>query len=124
MTLDQKIREHRALDHVRTQPVAGDAWHQAGAAVLAVLDLHNEFRIYGECGHQHTETGNGVLDVENVGLTCEDGYEYSICRSCCSDGDSYQTEQCVDTHKHPCWPCPTHHVIATALDIDAAAVTR
>ena len=120
MTLDQKIRQW--IDRM---------WQGGGyvsptnsqAALLAVLDLHNEFRIYGECGHRHTEAGNDVLDVENVGLTCEDGYQYSICRSCCADGDSSQAEQCVDTHEHPCWTCPTHHAIASALGIDAAAVS-
>lgn len=130
MTLDQKIRDRldqtidTALEERNglTSLLPGTWTSNALQAVYAVLDLHNEFRIYDDCGHQHTEAGNGVLDVENVGLTCSEGYEYSICRSCCADGGAYQTEDCA-SHERPCWPCPTHHTIASALGIDLAAVT-
>jgi hypothetical protein len=78
------------------------------AALDSVKHLHREFRLYGECGHQHTEEGNGVISVENVGLTCQDGYEQSICRECCGDGGEYQSEECAANHEGLCWPCPTH----------------
>jgi hypothetical protein len=79
------------------------------ARLDAVQHLHREFRIYDECGHRHTEEGNGVISVENVGLTCPDGYRYSICRECCTCGSDYQTEECATNHQHACcWPCDTH----------------
>jgi len=122
VTLDQEIRQHKALARRVLFGVPPQDVILVQDAVRAVLDLHNEFRIYDDCGHTHTEAGNGVLDIENVGLTCKDGYEYSICRSCCADGGEYQTEVCA-SHERPCWPCPTHHAIATALGIDLSAVT-
>jgi hypothetical protein len=76
--------------------------------------LHSEYKIYDECGHNHrySEDGDlepGVIEVEDVGLTCEDGLQYVICRECCTHGGRQgQTVTCVDDHDHGvCWPCPT-----------------
>lgn len=99
----------------------------ARKVVIHVLGLHRAFRIFEECGHGHqfTENGrlpDGVLNVENVGLTCEDGYLYSICWCCCTEESGYQSEDCGTDHPHEgpeaCWPCPTIHAAAKALGVD------
>lgn len=105
----QIVRQMRRIDE-----------HKAEIASLtkrvdAVSHLHREFRLYGECGHHHTEEGNGVISVENVGLTCADGYERSICRECCTSGSDYQTEECAANHEHNCWPCRTHEAAVNAV---------
>jgi hypothetical protein len=84
----------------------------------AVLDLHSEFKIYDDCGHQHHVGDPGALSIENLGLTCEDGYEYSVCRECCTGGSGeYQTEDCVNHHDHEdSWRCVTVQAITTALE--------
>ena len=86
------------------------------AAVEAALRLHAEFRIYDECGHEHTQdevdAGTAVDAMEFV--TCEDGYVHSVCRACCTGGWS-QTEECASDHERPCWPCGTVEVISAAL---------
>jgi hypothetical protein len=79
----------------------------AESRIDAALALHSEFRIYGECDHQHNEDDPGVKSIENVGLTCEDGYEYSICRECCTSGSGYQSEDCAEHDRVFCWPCET-----------------
>jgi hypothetical protein len=77
------------------------------AQVKRIRDLHAEFKIYDECGHRHSEDDPGVIEIENVGLTCKDGYQYSVCRTCCRDGD-YQSLACVEHHDHTdCHPCHT-----------------
>jgi hypothetical protein len=83
------------------------------AAVKDVRDLHAEFKIYDDCGHHH-EPGDGVVDIEEVGLVCKDGYLYSICRECCTDGgQEYQTETCAAEHdtSRNCWPCTTRRAV-------------
>lgn len=87
-------------------------------------DVHGEIRIYKPCGHQHTPDDAGVSDIDDVGLVCVDGYEYSICHVCCTNGDG-QGEECADGHTD-CWPCRplrslahrlsvTHHRAAVAM---------
>jgi hypothetical protein len=101
---------------ITREQVAPDAY----AALRAVLDKHSEFKIYDECGHQHREGDPGVLSIENVGLTCEDGYEYSICRECCTGGSGeYQTEDCASHDHNRCWPCDTVQAITEALEESA-----
>ena len=90
---------------------------QLKARAEKVLALHQEFKIYDECGHDHRYLENGGLpegvhEIDEVGLTCSDGYMYSICSNCCTGGSQeWQTEVCADQHKHDgksqCWPCPT-----------------
>lgn len=84
-------------------------------ALLAVLRhvqaLHSEFRIYDECGHQHTETDVFVRDIADVGLVCEEGFMYSVCRHCCTDASGDQTEECASSHDHSRWLCPTRQAI-------------
>jgi hypothetical protein len=104
--------------------LAAEHEREVRAALQARIDkalaLHRETKIYDECGHKHKMADDytvpaGLHLIEEVGLTCEDGYQYSICRECCTD-DGYQTETCVDNHEHggsaACWPCPTHACLA------------
>lgn len=103
---------------------------QLKARAEKVLALHQEFKIYDECGHDHRYLENGGLpegvhEIDEVGLTCQDGYMYSICSNCCTGGSQeWQTEVCADQHKHDgksqCWPCPTR-VALTATEEPAAA---
>jgi hypothetical protein len=72
-------------------------------ALRAVVELHSEFRIYDECSHQHTDeevTAGTAFDVEDVGITCEEGYLYSVCKKCHTD-DGDVTEDTPDGE----WPC-------------------
>jgi hypothetical protein len=75
------------------------------ARVEKVIALHTEWRIYDECGHSHTdeEVARGEAhDIPEVGITCEEGYLYSVCRLChTDDGEARE-----DTDEGS-WPCPT-----------------
>ena len=88
---------------------------------IAADEVHAEFRIYKPCGHQHNPDDPGVVDIDDVGLVCADGYEYSICRACCAaDGDG-QTEECADGHDHDaCWPCRPLRSLAHRLSVTHA----
>lgn len=93
----------------------------AEEALSAVVALHGEFRIFDECGHEHTEEdvkAGRAFNVSEVGYVCEDGYRYSICRECCRDGD-YQTEDCATYHKHTADgpQCRTVHAVAEKLGL-------
>ena len=68
----------------------------------AILKLHAPFKIYDECGHKHTnhDLDSGLaIEVEECGLVCEDGYQYSVCYHCCTDDTGDMTEWCMD-HDH------------------------
>lgn len=115
--LDEDMREVY-VDTLVAELAAREAALQAH--IDKALELHRESKIYDECGHKHKMADDydvpaGLHLIEDVGLTCEDGYQYSICRECCTD-DGYQTETCVDNHEHggsaACWPCPTHACLA------------
>jgi hypothetical protein len=83
-----------------------DALHARNTAALA---LHTEFKIYDGCDHEHTAEdvdAGRAINVYDVGYTCSDGYEYSICRHCCTGGSGFQSEECAG-HSRPCWPCAT-----------------
>ena len=83
------------------------------AAVERVRELHEPFRIYGECECEDTTTP-GHVDIEEVGITCN--LLYVACRECCTSGAvyRYQTEDCDAGHDHRDTYCPT----ITALDGD------
>lgn len=79
------------------------------ARLNAGLALHTEFKIYEECGHEHTDDdvdAGRAFAVEEVGYVCADGYLYSICKRCCTDDTGIQGEACAN-HERPCWPCAT-----------------
>ena len=72
-----------------------------------VRKLHSKFGIYDSCGHEHTDEecekeGSGVVYVEDVGLTCEEGLVQWVCREC-------DTVDC-EPDEYTCegkWPCAT-----------------
>ena len=84
------------------------------AGLKRIQDLHAEHRIYDECGHRHTEVDDFVRDIADVGLVCEEGYLYSACKHCCLDACGDQTEECVSSHDHSRWLCPTRQAIEEA----------
>lgn len=81
--------------------------------VKRVREQHSARRIYGECGHRHEkpDADLGVKDVRAVGLVCEDGYDYTVCRACCCDPDGDQSRECAENHDRECWPCPTIRIL-------------
>ena len=87
----------------------------AGSALRAVVELHQPFGIYDECGHQHDEGEPGVIEVDAVGLTCEEGRIQTVCRGC----DTEDGEVDEDTSDGD-WPCPTLRVIAERLGVSDA----
>lgn len=82
---------------------------QANARLDAVRALHQPRRIYDECGHTHTTDDPGVLDIDEIGPTCEDGYLHLVCIGCCLDDYGYPTATCADEHGHgpDVAACPT-----------------
>lgn len=87
-------------------------------AVRAVLDLHQPFGIYDDCGHEHTTQEVIEGDAIDTGLfyACPNSLMYRICTECCTVGME-QTENCASEHDHgPGKPfCRTHDAIAKAL---------
>jgi hypothetical protein len=88
------------------------------ARILVKVDaIHQALPYYDECGHtpeQHDEAGvPGVTTVKGY-LACRDSYVFDICKRCCTDAASVQTEECATVHEHgPRLPvCDT----AAALD--------
>lgn len=105
---------HSEADEVRVQLRCREIdLHHAEAATARVRELHRAFRIYDDCGHEHTledvEAGR-AKNVTEVGYVCEVGYQFDICSECCTDGE-YQTEGCATDHDRPCYPCPTIAVL-------------
>lgn len=116
--LDARIRTWIAAD--------GRTSSRTTAALSAVIHLHREFRIFGECSHtaeEHELQEIDVVTVPEVGETCHEGYQRSVCFECCAD-DGHQTEDCATNHSDPCWPCSTHHVIARELGLNTTQETQ
>lgn len=62
---------------------------------------HREWKTYDECGHDHEPEDPGVVDIEDIGLVCQDGFMYSVCFACHThDGDAHE-----DTPEEQAWPC-------------------
>jgi hypothetical protein len=76
-------------------------WTRDEKAIARIRELHRPWKVYGECGHEHTD-GDGSFEIDDVGLTCGLGYMYSVCELCClhGDGESEQTEDCWAAHNH------------------------
>jgi hypothetical protein len=71
--------------------------------ITELRELHRPFGIYDECGHDHTEEqleAGDCLEIDEVGLTCEDGLMYQVCEHCCIKEWFGQTEDCASDHKH------------------------
>lgn len=81
--------------------------------VKRVREMHSAQPLYEECGHRHEkpDADLGVKDVRAVGLVCEDGYDYTVCRACCCDPDGDQSRECAENHDRECWPCPTIRIL-------------
>lgn len=74
---------------------------QAQATIARVAALHRPYSIYTECGHDHDPGEPGVLDVDDVGLVCDEGKMYDICASCCvHNSGSGQDMECMENHFH------------------------
>ncbi len=133
MNLDQQIRaaldQHSAALYEACEPSLSP-WPddpdgstlRFASTIRAVLDLHPERRIYDACGHDHPLNPDhtlpaGLVCVDEVGVVCQDGYEYSACRYCCCDADGNVTEECATEHEGGCWPCAHHRAIADALGL-------
>jgi hypothetical protein len=125
-------RAHCGVLTMRPQEAADFALDLASArplreAAARVLALHVPHLIYDECGHRHEEGDQGVTEIPDVGLTCQDGYAYTICRHCCASDGLGQGEMCCDDNQHlrkadqsierTCWPCPT--ALALGVQPDA-----
>lgn len=83
--------------------VTSDLLGYAQAAIGRVRAIHKPFGIYEECNHDHTDedvADGQAVNVNEVGLTCDDGLMYRICMECCVDGEEYQSERCMDSHEH------------------------
>jgi len=67
--------------------------------IAALRELHRPHGIYGDCGHTHEETDAGVVDIDEIGLTC--AKEFDVCVECCLVPDEVaQSEWCNDHHQH------------------------
>lgn len=70
--------------------------------------IHTPWGIYTECGHEHTDDeaadpASTVREVDLVGLVCDEGLLYRICKFCCVEPGSFegfQTETCSTRHTH------------------------
>lgn len=76
---------------------------------------HNEFKIYDDCGHVHPMRSDpGTIEVDGVGLVCEDGYQYSICFDCHThDGDCHE-----DSPTEQAWPCDARVAMDRAKELE------
>ena len=93
-----------------------DALRRLAGQLAKLSDLHAPFRIYRECGHAHAwdhdEDRAGAIDCDDF-VTCQDGYMYSVCRSCCTHEHDAQTEECAESQGHtPETPiCPSRRIL-------------
>lgn len=72
--------------------------------ILAVREIHSPHGIYTECDHDHRdEDAPGVIEIPEIGLTCEEGLMYRVCASCCVEpgwSEGFQLEHCANRHTH------------------------
>ena len=73
-------------------------------SVEDVRKLHVPFKCYDECGHEHENANEllGIVEIDDIGLTCEDGVLYTVCRECHTD-DGEPNENTEDGE----YPCAT-----------------
>ena len=121
-----EARHTRLVAHLDTLSAAATdpATITALTAVRSVAARHFPFNIYEECdcnpGHSEEDIGAGtVVDVNEVGPTCEDGFRYSICAECCGHENSWsfeQREECANDHDH----CTDRPLCQTLTGIEGA----
>ncbi|MBX6386837.1 MAG: hypothetical protein IRZ07_28315 [Microbispora sp.] len=101
--LNDLIQQEREI-HERTIRRA----EQAEAAIARVRDLHYEYKIYADCGHDaHHDDDARVVETDDGRYVCADGYQYSVCHECCT-ASGEPTEHCAETHDHTDgWQCAT-----------------
>lgn len=95
------------------------AERERSPVIARIRSLHRPYKIYDACDHKHTDEDRAAgraVAVEDVGLTCEDGLMYVVCRECCTDG-GYQTEVCATEHQHS--PGPEIPICSTAVALEA-----
>lgn len=112
MTLDQKIRQHRALVGHALPAAVHDDVLRVQSAVRAVLDLHRPHDVH----HTEPVDGNAVMT---------DRLSHQACGEC-SDEDflaALDGGDLIYLSDGVVCPCPTVTAIASALGIDLAAVT-
>lgn len=69
-----------------------------------VRKLHYPFKIYDECEHQHEAANEllGIVEIDEIGLTCDAGLLYTVCREC--DTDDGEVNENTEYGE---WPCAT-----------------
>lgn len=100
-----------------------DTIRRFAGALCRVADIHKPLHIYGECGHSHTDEDvhNGTATDTGDFLTCQDGYQCTVCRQCCTDAIGGQNEECVTEHNHA--PGEPICVTAEAISFDVPAAS-
>jgi hypothetical protein len=99
---DEQLAEIKSLMEIEDAPYVEEliaALEAERAKIAKIVTLHRPSKLYGECDHKHTE-GDGSFEIDDVGLTCEDGFLYWVCDLCCVDGESGQNEDCWAAHNH------------------------
>ena len=102
------LRE-RLLMKLSKQLGPATSFRIAWRSLQAVIELHQPFPIFGKCGHDHTADEPGVLDIDDVGLTCEAGRLYNLCEHCHTTDGQAEDFDAAD------WPCPTLRRIAKEI---------
>jgi len=82
--------------------------------VQGLRALHCEYSVYDQCSHVHTEDDLGVVYIDGVGWTCDDGLLMVICRHCCTHPQRGQTEDCATDHDH----LPDHAICPTMAIVE------
>ena len=81
---------------------------------------HREWKVYDECGHEHKIGDPGVIEVEDIGLVCSEGYGYSVCFAChTDDGDMRE-----DGPWEQAWPCDAAEAQARVKVLESALRDR
>lgn len=91
---------------------------EKGARVVeALLDLHQPFKVHGDCGHDHGSGQDGVTERFDGLLVCDAADTTTVCIHCCT-ADFGQTDACASSHEHDSsGPCKTVRAIAEQLGL-------
>ncbi|HEY6493278.1 MAG TPA: hypothetical protein VIZ43_08400 [Trebonia sp.] len=93
---------------------------ESGRRLAALRELHAPHRIYDECGHDHAEDDPAAVRCSDF-ITCEEAFEYEICRHCCTEGEDFsETEECASQHDHG----PGKPLCLTAVILEGGEVSE
>jgi hypothetical protein len=96
-------------DQDRDIPVKAEWLARTTIGLTRVRALHSPYAIYADCDHAHEAGEPGVVEVEDIGLTCN--HVYDVCKECCMNVPVAwmgQSEECASTHRHrKDWRCAT-----------------